>query len=137
MVPLRFYTSERQCFAGSGYVGNHGNRGGYLFRLLWFKLLFVSPVCAERRRQRRLARGCYSRRPVWDGWMSPSLFVVSTGVPVGFMPRHTHAHTHTCAAPQPRQSYVSNAVNQQAPGPVAIPPDCWTQLAYLRTVCAR
>lgn len=50
--------------------------------------------------------------------------------------KHTHADTHT-RGPTAQQSYVSNAVNQQASGPVAIPPDCWTQLAYLRTVCAR
>ena len=51
---------------------------------------------------------------------------------------HTHTHTHTCSPPlcSVLLSNVSYAVNQQACRPVAIPPDCQTQLAYLRTVCA-
>lgn len=51
---------------------------------------------------------------------------------------NTSPHTHMLTAPQlisALLSYVSYAVNQQACRPVAIPPDCQTQLAYLRTIC--
>ncbi len=77
-----------------------------------------------------------------DGWTCLSPFVVSTGVPEGLTPPRTHTHTHTHTHMQSTLqlisalfSYVSYAVNQQACRPVAIPPDCQTQLAYLRTVC--
>lgn len=131
-VPFRFYTSERQRFTGEAMsvttATTAGICSGYFGLNCSLSLLFVLSggysgwlgvvIRGSRCRMAGWARRCL---------LFPQVFPSASRL-------YTHTHTH---GPSAQHSYVSNAVNQQASGPVAIPPDCWTQLAYLRTVCVR